>query len=132
MSPPASTCSRNKYIVGSVKASTSERALGVHVEGIDRRARGHKEPVAIGAAEAEVCAALGQIDAADELAIRVEDRHAIEPFLAHAPAAPEVAVHVAAIPVRCAGAGVEELALVAELGAAVNHVVHLDDARRDA
>jgi hypothetical protein len=38
----------------------------------------------MGATEANIGAALGQIGAADELAVRVEDRHAIEPFCAKA------------------------------------------------
>src|SRR6266498_2511577 len=80
--------------------STSESALGVHVHRIERRAAGHEEPVAVGAAEAEVRTALGQVDAADVLAIRVEDRHAVEPLLPHAPAAPRSEEHTSELQSR--------------------------------
>src|SRR5207302_21739 len=52
--------------------SAARRALGVHVERIERAARGHEQPVALEAAEADVGAALGQADAADQLALRRE------------------------------------------------------------
>src|ERR1700737_593081 len=46
----------------------ARRALGADVERIERLARGHEQAVALEAAEADVGAALGQLDAADELA----------------------------------------------------------------
>src|SRR5207237_962582 len=101
----------------SLMRLASDRALRVHVDRIERRARGHEQTVAIGAAEAEVGAALREADLADELAVGIEDVHAVQAFLPHAPAAPEVAVHVAAEAVRRAVAGIDELALVGELRA---------------
>src|SRR5207249_9108421 len=97
--------------------STSDRALGVDVERVQRRARGHEQAVAIRPAEAEVGAALGQVDAGDQLAVGIEDVDAVQPLLPHAPAAPEVAVDVAAEAVGRALTGVDELALVLESGA---------------
>src|SRR5207245_7840829 len=47
--------------------SAAGHALRVHVERIDRGACGHEEPIAVDAAEAEVGAALGQVNAPDEL-----------------------------------------------------------------
>src|SRR4030095_13851380 len=104
-------------------ALAAERALRGHVQVIQRRARGHEQTVAIGAAEGDIRAALGQIDAPDELALGIEDVDPIEPFLPHPPPAPEVAVHVTAEAVGRAGAGVDELALVGGSRAAVRHVV---------
>src|SRR5687768_7091989 len=64
----------------------ARRALRVDVQRIERRARGHEQAVAVRAAEAEVGAALGQIDAADQPAVGIEDRHAVEALLARTPA----------------------------------------------
>src|SRR5665647_3865611 len=70
--------------------SATGRSLGIDVEGIDGGAASHEQAVALNAAEAQVGAALGQVDAADELALGVEDGHAVEILLAHAPANPPV------------------------------------------
>src|SRR6267378_4491584 len=51
--------------------SAAGHALRVHVERIDRGARGHEEAIAVGAAEADVGAALGQVNAPDELGFAV-------------------------------------------------------------
>src|SRR5215212_4451698 len=96
-------------------ASATRRALRVDVERIDRLARRHEQAVAATAAEADVGAALRQLDAADEGAVAVVDHHAVELVGAHAPAAPEVPVDVDAEAVRGARAGVDEHALVLEL-----------------
>ena len=92
----------------SAGGSAAGGALGVHVEVVERCARRHEQAVAVGPAEAEIGAALGQVDPPDELAVGVEDMDSVEPFLAHAPAAPEIAVHVAAEAVGRAGPGVDE------------------------
>src|SRR5207244_12478612 len=92
----------------------------VDVEPLQRRARAHEQTVAVRPAEAEVGAALRQVDTGDQLALGVEDLYAVQAFLPHAPAAPEVDVDVAAEAVRRALAGVDELALVLEPGAADN------------
>ena len=97
---------------------SARRALRVHIQRVDRLARGHEQAVALQAAEAEVGAALGQRDAADHDAVGREDHDAVEFGIAHAPAAPQIAVDVAAHAVRRAGAGVDEHALVGNLVAA--------------
>ena len=94
------------------------RALGVHVQRIDRLARGHEQPVALHAAEADIGAALGQRDAADRRAVGRIDHHAVEFGIAHAPAAPQIAVDVAAHAVRRAGTGVDQHPLVGDFIAA--------------
>src|SRR5258706_15224754 len=76
--------------------STPRRALGVDVDGIHRSAGGHEQAVAAWAAETQIGAAFGQIDAADQLAVRIEDLNTVQFLAAHAPAAPEIAVDVAA------------------------------------
>src|SRR6478752_3706766 len=90
----------------------AERALGVDVERIQRLARRHEQAVPLEAAEADIGGALRQRDAADRLAVRVEHHDAVEFGRAHAPAAPQVAVDVAAHAIRCAaGAGIDKHAL---------------------
>src|SRR5207244_12345231 len=77
------------------------RALRGAVDGVQRLAGGHEQPVALGPAEADVAARLRQPDPPDELALRVPHRH---PAVAErAPAVardPEVAVDVGAHAVR--------------------------------
>ena len=76
------------------------------------------------AAEAEVGAAFGQVDAADRLAFRIEDPHAVESRFAHAPADPQVAVDIDAQAVgRAVGLGRDERPHVGELRAVLDHVV---------
>ena len=48
-----------------------QRALRIHIQRVDRLARGHEQAVALEAAETEVGAALGQGDAADQARRRV-------------------------------------------------------------
>src|SRR4051812_44484378 len=116
-----------------------ERALGVHIQRIDRLARSHEQPVALEPAEAEVGAALGQRhaprvalapaeaevgaalgprDAADQHAAGRVDHDAVEFGTAHAPAAPQIAVDVAAHAVGRAGTGVDEYPFVGNFIAA--------------
>src|SRR5262244_206565 len=77
---------------GAGKPSAPGDALGVHEQRVERRGRAQEQAVSMASAEAEVGAALRQLDAADELARGVVDVHAVEALLAHAPADPEVAV----------------------------------------
>src|SRR5262249_48252521 len=96
--------------------SPSRRALRVHVERIERMARRHEQPVALDAAEADIGGALGQCDEADGFAGRVENLHAVLLRATHAPAAPQIAVDVAAEAVRrAARLGGDEGAAVGEL-----------------
>src|SRR5262245_11154898 len=103
-------------------------ALRVHEQRIDRMARRHEQAVALGAAEADVGAALRQRNESDRLAGGVENLHAVLLRIAHAPAAPEIAVDVAAEAVRrAARLGGEEGARIGELLAV--YVVDADHAR---
>src|SRR5689334_7953558 len=76
--------------------SRGSGALGRGVERVERLAARHEQPVALGPAEADVAAHLGQPDAPDELALGRPDRHAA---VANRPpgvaGGPDVAVHVA-------------------------------------
>src|SRR5207344_741867 len=121
------------FMTPPLELLSARHALRVDVERIHRGARRHEEPVAVQAAEAHVGAALGQIDAPDELGFAVEDVDAVERLAPHAPAHPQVAVDVEAEAVgRAAGLGLQERAALGELRAAVDHVVDLHDARRRA
>src|SRR6202790_5220423 len=89
-----------RAMAGGLAGSCALRG-GIH--GVERLARGHEQAVALGAAEADVAAHLGQADAAEELAVRRPYRHAA---IAHGTAgiarAPDIAVDVAAHAVRTA------------------------------
>src|ERR1017187_7559096 len=104
-------------------ALAPERALRVHIERADRLAPGPEQAVALYAAETEVGAALGQRDTADHDAVGGVHHDAVELGIAHAPAAPQIAVDVAAHAVGRAGTGVDEDALVGDLIAASGHVI---------
>src|SRR5712671_4828351 len=85
-----------------------QRPLRVHIQRIDRLARGHEQAVALQPAETQIGAAFGQRDAADHDAVGREYHDAVEFGIAHAPSAPEIAVDVAAKAIRRAGPGVDE------------------------
>src|SRR6185437_10521535 len=109
-----------------------ERALRIDIQRVDRLARGHEQAVALDAAEADIGAALGQCDAADHDAVGRVDHDAVELGIAHAPAAPQIAVDVAAHAVRRARAGVDMDALVGNRLAAGVDIVSEDLAGRHA
>ena len=83
------------------------RALRFHIHRIQGLARGHEQPVPLAPAEGEVGTALRQQDAADQGAVRGEDRNAILPRPA-GEAAPDIALGVAADAVGPTGLGIEE------------------------
>src|SRR5690242_21738327 len=87
--------------------SAPRGALSVDVAGVERLARGHEEPVPPEPAEAEIRAALGKQDAQDHLPLGREDGHPVM-ALTPAPAAPEIALGVAAKPVGNPGPAVDE------------------------
>src|SRR5437899_7084434 len=88
-------------------------------------ARRHEQPVAVAAAEAEVGAAFGQRDEGDRLAGGVENLDPVLLGVAHAPAAPEIAVDIAAEAVgRATRFGGDEGATICKL--VVVDVVDLD------
>src|SRR4051812_8328088 len=75
--------------------SARRSPLRIHEDGIERLARRHEEPVALGTAEADVAAHLGQADAPEQLAFRRPDGHAV---IADGPSCiagnPEIAVDI--------------------------------------
>src|SRR5262245_30055404 len=84
----------------------------------------HEQAVALAAAETDVGAALRQGDEGYRLAGGVEDLDAVLLGVAHAPAAPEIAVDVTAKTVRrAAGLGSDEGAGIVEPGPVIGHVV---------
>src|SRR5471032_2791386 len=78
----------------SRRPSTANSALCIHIEGVERVTGRHEQAVAVTAAEADVGAALGQVDMADRLALGTEDTNAVEFVAAHSPAAPQIAVDI--------------------------------------
>src|SRR4051794_30532796 len=72
----------------------AQHALRLHVHRIDRLARRHEQPVPLHTPEAQVGAAFGQQDAADQLAVGREYRDAVL-ALATGEAAPDIALGVA-------------------------------------
>src|SRR3954447_934257 len=76
-----------------VTESAGGGALRLDLQHVQRLARRHQQVIALRAAERDVGAYLGQTDAADQLALRVVDKHA---SIAERPvrAAPEIAGHV--------------------------------------
>src|SRR5262249_23233536 len=87
---------------------------------------------ALQSAETDVGAAFGQLDAADRGTVGRENHDAIELGRAHAPAAPEITVDVAAHAVGRAGSGIDQHALVGKLGAIGRNVIGQDLAVRYA
>ena len=57
--------------------SAGTRALCCRIDRVDRLARGHKQPVALRTAEADIAADLRQADAADEFTFGIPYRHAV-------------------------------------------------------
>src|ERR1700760_3338903 len=76
-------------------ALPARHALRIHIQRVERMRRGHEQAVALAAAEAQVGAALRQRDVADRLTLRRKPTHAVE-LGRHPPAAPEIAVDIAA------------------------------------
>src|SRR5207302_5988470 len=117
--------------LGTDKKSPALHALRIHVERIDRVARRHEQAVALWPTETKIGRTLGQRDEADRLPGWIEHLHAVLLRIAHAPAAPQIAVDVEAEAVRrAARLGGDEHALVRELGAVVGDVIDQDFARR--
>src|SRR5262249_26125547 len=111
-------------------ASSVLRAARIHVERIERMTRGHEQAGAPAPAEGEVGAALRQRDEADRLTLGIEHLDPVELGVAHAPAAPEVAVRVDAEAVgRAVRLGRDQDTLVDEAGAVVDDVISIDGAR---
>src|SRR5205823_3209412 len=103
---------------------SAQHALRLDIEGIDRLARRHEQPVALPAAKTDIGAALGQQDAPDQGAVRCEH---CDPVLALAAgeAAPDIAVGVDPDAVGIARYGVEEEAAVHRAGAVIDDVIDM-------
>ena len=102
-SPRTPSYGAKLFVLWIEALSGRPRPLRIHIERVERLARGHEEPVALGAAEAEIAAHFGQANPADELAVRRPHRDAAVAHVAPGVArAPDVAVHVAADAVRTA------------------------------
>src|SRR5579872_4418699 len=112
-------------------SSAADRAFGVDVDGVERLARRHEQPVSLDPAEAQIGAAFGQGDAADHLAVRGDYDHSVQP-LAGAPAAPQIAMDIAAEAVRRAVADIGERASIGEPGAVIGDVIDADCPRPGA
>src|SRR5207248_1279242 len=87
--------------------SPPDGALGFDIERIDRLARRHEEAIALDTAEAEVGAALGQEDTADQLAVGGEDGDAVL-VLAARETGPDIALGIAADAVGIAWRRIEK------------------------
>src|SRR6516164_5714966 len=107
---------------------TQPRALGLHVERIERLAGCHEQPVALLAAETEIGTDLRKLDAQHRLALGREHHDAVELLTPGAPAAPEIAGGVAAEAVRRARTAIDEYPPVGKPRAIVDHVIDLDQA----
>src|SRR5262245_26249566 len=80
--------------------SARRGALDTDIQGVERLARRHEQAIALGSAEADVAADLGQADAADQLAFGIPNRDAAVADIAPGVARdPDVAVDVATQPV---------------------------------
>src|SRR5262249_13329585 len=102
-------------------------AARIHVQRIERVTRCHEQAVALTSAKGDVGAALRQRDEADRLALGIEYLDPVELGVAHAPAAPQVAVHIdteaigRAIRLRC-----DQNALVDKAGAVVDDIISIN------
>src|SRR5207244_11210475 len=79
---------------------TQRRPNRVHVQRIDRRAAGHEQPIALRAAEAKIGTDFRRIEERNLFDGWCMDGHAVGLDAAPAPAAPDVAVGIAADAVR--------------------------------
>ena len=109
----------------------AQRALCVHEHRVQACARRHEQTVAMAAAETKVGAAFRQMNMADGGTLRIDDSHAVQP-LAHAPAAPEIAVDIEPEPIRTLtlDAGDED-ASVTQTDIVRGDIVNPDDARKN-
>jgi hypothetical protein len=89
-------------------AKTLYRALRIHIERVETMAASHEKTVSLATTKAKIGAPLGQRDAADQLALGIEDHHPIEVSSSHPPTGPDIAVHVATKTIRRSGSGVDQ------------------------
>src|SRR6476620_2249878 len=83
--------------------------------------------------EAKIGVTLRKVDAADQLAFRIEDRDTVESLLAHPPTDPQIAIDVHAQSVGSAvGFGRDECLALRQCRSRFRHVKRANDAGRDA
>ena len=92
-------------------------------------AASHEKAVSLAATKAKIGAPLGQRDAANQLALGIEDHHPIEVRTSHSPTGPDIAVHIATKTIRRSGAGVNQHPAGPEI-APIDHVERADLAVR--
>ena len=109
-----------------------QRPRNIDVQRVDGMARGHEQAAARASAEADVGASFRQRNAPDRGRIGGKHHDAVEGGIAHTPAAPQIAVGIAAYAVRGSAPGVEEKAAIGDSAAAVDHVIDADFAIGDA
>src|SRR5690606_19696946 len=100
------------------------RAASLHVQRVQRLARGHEHAVPLRAAEAQVRADLRQEDHPDAVAIGCEDMYSIESLTTPSGTGPDIPVDV-----RAYAVGATRLAVVVHAcePAAVAHRLPIDD-----
>src|SRR5215467_5225445 len=103
----------------------AEHALGLDIYGVNRLACCHEQPVALAASEAEVGAAFGQEDAADQDTVGCEHGDAVM-SLAPGKSTPHITLSVAADAVGVTWHGIEEHPAVDESRPVFDHVVDMD------
>src|ERR1700737_4332283 len=111
--------------------SAADGALRFDVERIDRLARRHEESVALGPAETDVGAALGQEDTADQHAVGGEDSDPVLTLAAGKPG-PDIALCVAANAVGVARHRIEEHAPIGDPGAVIDDIIDMGRIRSPA
>ena len=111
-------------------AKTLYRALRIHIERVETMAASHEKTVSLATTKAKIGAPLGQRDAADQLALGIEDHHPIEVSSSHPPTGPDIAVRVATKNHPAfLGSGVDQHPAGPEI-APIDHVEHADLAVR--
>ena len=104
-------------------AKTLYRALRIHIERVKTMAASHEKTVSLATTKAKIGAPLGKPDAANQLALGIEDHRPIEVRTSHSPTGPDIAVHVATKTIRRSGAGIDPHPAGPEM-APIDHVEH--------
>ena len=89
-------------------AKTLYRALRIHIERERPWPQAMKRRFLWRLPKAKIGAPLRQRDAANRLALGIEDHHPIEVRAPHSPTGPDIAVHVATKTIRRSGAGIDQ------------------------
>src|SRR4051794_9914675 len=93
--PSAVPLPRVQVHAGEDHCLTRGGALRVDVQGVERLAGGHEEPVPLGPAEADIGASFGEPNPSEQLAVGIPHGDAaIADIVACVAAAPEISVYV--------------------------------------